>query len=286
MNSVVEKLAAIEKEVAAIQPKMGPLTERIANLAQKATDLAQQLTGVAEESAIVKKDFELTRQGLVRIQTLISESRAESEQLVAGQEENLQRCETMQAVFGTAFQAVSQFFEAAQRMGLADQAKAVFLNSPPLPTEVATGEPCPSIPDLPTVPEPPVSEELPSTDMPLDELPTWEPPTMESVLAESNFSTPLPSEGEEDVLPPVPGLPDVAAPPDIVDQGDLDAADLNSNTDTEPSDDIASELDVPPLNLSVLPPPDQSEMETESDTDDIEALLASMGAPVTASAGN
>jgi chromosome segregation ATPase len=116
MNSVVEKLAAIEREVAAIQPKMAPLTERIADLDQKVAGFAQQLSGIAEESAAVKQDIELTRKCLARIQTLIGESKVESEQLLAGQEENLQRCETMTAVFGAAFQAVSQFFEAAQRM--------------------------------------------------------------------------------------------------------------------------------------------------------------------------
>jgi len=126
MNSVVEKLAAIENEVAAIQPKMAPLTERIADLDQKVAGFAQQLSGIADESAAVKQDIELTRQSLTRIQTLIGESRVESEQLVAGQEENQQRCETMTAVFGAAFQAFSQFFEAAQRLGLADHAKAGF----------------------------------------------------------------------------------------------------------------------------------------------------------------
>ena len=144
MNSVVEKLAAIEKEVAAVQPKMAPLTERIADLDQKVAGFAQQLTGLAEESASVKQDIELTRQSLTRIQALIGESKIESEQLVAGQAENLQRCETMTAVFGAAFQAVSQFFETAQRMGLADQAKAVFLHppgdSPPLLSPQALGK--------------------------------------------------------------------------------------------------------------------------------------------------
>jgi len=151
MNPVVEKLAAIEKEVAAIQPKMAPLTERIADLHQKVTGFTQQLADLAAESVAVKQDVELTRQSLGKIQTLISESKVESEQLVAGQEENQQRCETMTAVFGAAFQAVSQFFETAQQMGLADQAKAVFLahssssasaappvvSDPPIPGTVA-----------------------------------------------------------------------------------------------------------------------------------------------------
>jgi len=248
------------------------------------TDLVQQLTSVAEESAAVKQDVEMTQQGLVRIQTLISESRAESEQLVAGQEESLQRCETMQAVFGTAFQAVSQFFEAAQRMGLADQAKAVFLNHPSA-VESATEESEPLIPTLPSVseppvPEPPASEELLIEDIPLDELPAWEPPTMESVLAESGFDPPV-SNVEEKTTDSW-SVPD---PPDVADHSDY-SADLNSDTDSESSGDIASQLDVPPLNLSVPPPPEQGEAETEGDTDEIEALLASMGAPVTAAAGN
>jgi regulator of replication initiation timing len=276
MNSVVEKLTAIEQEVAAIQPKIAPLTGRIDDLAQKVTDLAQQLTDIVAESVAVKQDIELTQQSLSRIQTLIGKSRVESEQLFAGQEENLQRCETMQAVFGTAFQAVSQFFDAAQRMGLADQAKAVFL-TPPSPVETVTEETAPPIPELPPALESPlVSEEPPIADNALDEPPAWNQPMEESGLAESDFDSPS-SDAAENELAPLSalGLPDVA-----------DQADLNSDADTEPSSDIASQLDVPPLNLSVPPLPEQGEMETEDETDEIEALLESMGTPVTAAAGN
>ena len=264
MNSVVEKLAAIEQEVAAIQPRVAPLTGRIADLAQKVANLAQQLNGIAAESDSLKQDIELTQQGLVRIQTLIGESRAESEQLVAGQEESQQRCETMQAVFGTTFQAVSQFFEAAQRMGLADQAKAVF-HTPPPAVETAAVESGTLLPESPAVSEPPVNEE-PQTATSPEELPAWEPPTMESVLAESGFDSPSPDVGEQELSPvSVPSFHDVA---------------------DQPSGDIASQLDVPPLNLSIPPLPEQGETETEDNTDEIEALLASMGAPVTAAAGN
>jgi len=308
MNSVVEKLAAIEKEVATIQPKITPLTGRIADLTQKVSDLAQQLNGIVAESAAIKQDVELTQQGLFRIQSLIGESKAESEQLFAGQEENLQRCETMQAVFGTAFQAVSQFFEAAQRMGLADQAKAVFLTPPPageaaVPIEMVTTaavaeESAPPMAKLPPVAElpaqePQMNDESPMADALPDESPALAPPAVESGLAESDFDSPSSDVEEQEFASlPVPGLPDVAAPPDNVDSADLDSADLDSDSDSdsaaemEPAGDIASELDVPPLNLSIPPLPEQGEGETEDDTDEIEALLASMGAPVTAAAGS
>ena len=294
MNSVVEKLAAIEKEVAAIQPKMVPLTQRIADLDHKVAGFAQQLAGIAEESAAVKNDIELTQHSLNRIQTLIGESKVESEQLVAGQEENLQRCETMTAVFGAAFQAVSQFFEAAQKMGLADQAKAVFLAPPPnIP-----------IPQSPTpITEEPIAEE-PITEEPIVEEPIVEEPIveepavagMDSVLTESDFDTVSSSmefgeSGSE--------LPDVAAPPDLTEsamESGAEFADTESLSgimpDDEPSDTMASQLDVPPLQLNPLhldgaSLPDLSvpmEMD-EVNEQEIEDLLATMMVPVTASAG-
>jgi len=321
MNSVVEKLAAIEKEVAAIQPKMAPLTERIADLDQKVAGFAQQLSGIAEESAAVKQDIELTRKSLARIQTLIGESKVESEQLAAGQEENLQRCETMTAVFGAAFQAVSQFFETAQRMGLADQAKAVFLNSssppavsvpPPIPNSVADTAPV-EVPTLesPTVSQPvdemPLIDELPPASEPIPaetvsvesvteeeppalETPTAEPPTMESpeetesALSEADFDSVMP-DTEESEPPPwsAPSLPDVAAPPEIA------GADMDSEgeADMELSNAMASQLDVPPLNLATPAPPEQSESAAidETEEEEIEAMLATMMTPVTATAG-
>jgi len=269
MNSVVEKLAAIEKEVAAIQPKMAPLTERIADLHHKVTGFTQQLADLAAESVAVKQDVELTQQSLIKIQTLIGESKVESEQLVAGQEENQQRCETMTAVFGAAFQAMSQFFETAQQMGLADQAKAVFLapssppaSLPPLSVPVAP----------PVVPDPPVQKS----------------PITESVLSESDFDSAIPDTGEMEETAPwsVPGLPDVAAPPEIA-QADLGTADSDSEADTEPSSKMASQLDVPPLNLAVPALPEQGESAaSETDDQEIEDMLATLMTPVTVAAGN
>ena len=321
MSSVVEKLAAIEREVAAIQPKMLPLTERIADLDQKVAGFARQLVGVAEESAAVKQDIELTRQSLARIQTLIGESRAESEQLVAGQEENQQRCETMTAVFGAAFQAMSQFFETAQRMGIADQAKAVFLSQPSSP-EVSTFPQMPLLssssesepPEEPTVPaaEPVfddtgnftdnASEAFPDgpgehgvdadvSPTPESLVPELQNPAShdveaaESVLSESDFESAISDVSENELASwSPPDLPDVTAPsPEIVNDDD-DSVDSESESDAEPSAEIASHLDVPPLNLSVPALPMQSEQTTadEMDEQEIEALLASMQTPVTA----
>jgi len=302
MNSVVEKLAAVEKEVAAIQPKMAPLTQRIADLDRKVAGFAQQLSGIAEESAAVKQDIELTQQSLIRIQTLIGESRVESEQLVAGQEENLQRCETMSAVFGAAFQAVSQFFETAQRMGLADQAKAVFLppalESEPVSESMSDPEleqPVEKNSNEDTIPteEPPI-EEPNIPDPPTMETPIMEPPDSviepESVLTESDFDSAM--SGAEDAEPApwsLPGLPDIAALPEM-------GTELG-NTNVEPSHsehsaEIASQLDVEPLNLAplnfdtpALPEQDGFEPMNDSDEQEIEDMLASMMTPVTATAG-
>ena len=320
MNSVVEKLAAIEKEVAVIQPKMMPLTERIADLDQKVAGLAEQLTGIAEESAAVKQDIELTRNGLARIQTLIGESKAESEQLVAGQEENLQRCETMTAVFGEAFQAVSKFFETAQRMGLTDQAKAVFLNAPSLP-EVPTAQssvsdavssamaaPYPprsrphtispaALPSelkkvwnrLPSIPELALSEHtneipLPSEPPPIVEALTPEPELMdeskiESILSDSDFDSVMSNASESDTnSSPVPDLPGVTTLPEMAD-ADLGAIDSSSEADAEQSGAMTSDLDVPPPIVEALTPEpelmDESKIESILSDSDFDSVMSS-----------
>ena len=260
MNSVVEKLAAIEKEVAAIQPKMAPLTDRIADLDQKIAGFAQLLTGIAEESAAVKQDIELTRQSLARIQMLIGESKVESEQLAAGQEESIQRCETMTAVFGAAFQAMSQFFETAQRMGLADQAKAVFQVPPIVSLEAKTLE------AKTPVPEPAVEKK-----------PLEEPSITESDLIESDFD--MATSNAEDaggITGAVPELPDVATIPEMVD--------TDADSDIEPSSEMASQLELPPLNLSTHAPPEPSPVTENADDEDIEAMLAALSAPINAAA--
>jgi len=299
MNSVVEKLAAIEKEVAAIQPKMVPLTERIADLHHKVTGFTQQLADLAAESVAVKQDVELTRQSLARIQTLIGESKIESEQLVAGQEENQQRCETMTAVFGAAFQAVSQFFEAAQQMGLADQAKAVFLSAPSahaaLPSMPAAELPpvAEPMPAEPIIPPPPPLMEAPAVDTPVADVPAMESPeppaTTESPLSESDFDAITADTSGMEETWAVPGLPDVAAPPEMTNtDSDSEMGADEEPSDEVPSEEMASHLDVPPLNLAVPAapaPPEPTEM-NETDEQEIEDMLATMMAPVTTGAGS
>ena len=341
MNSVVEKLTAIEQEVAALQPKMAPLAERIAALDKKIAGFSQQLIDVAAESAAVKKDIEFARKGLTRVQTLVSESRAESEQLEVGQEENLQRYKAMEAFVGTLYQLHSQSVEIAQWLGRADQAKAVF-PAPPLapvtltvPPVAKSPEPPPA--DKPTLPAPepiakpvleelpaeeppapepvagPVPEELPAEEppapepvaelvpeelpaeeppapkpiaepmleeLPAAELPVAEPPTEESILSESDFDSALSDASDKTPDPlTMPGLPDVMARPEI----EAAPSDDDDDTDVEPSDAMASHLDVPPLNLAVPAMSEQSESATADETDeqDIEAMLADMMTPVT-----
>jgi len=270
MNSVVEKLAAIEKEVAAIQPKMAPLTERITDLHQKVTHFTQQLADLAAESVAVKQDVELTRQSLGKIQTLISESKVESEQLVAGQEENQQRCEAMTAVFGAAFQAVSQFFEAAQQMGLADQAKAVFLSPPPSSPSQA------SLPSPPMHVAPPVLPEPPATELPLatkpapDEpvIPSPPPPVKEVPVADTpSENVPVVGLPEVDeLIPPeiVPAASETAppAPPDPLESA-LSESDFASATSGIIGTEEMASLPVPGLpDVAILPDP-----HTDADAD-------------------
>jgi len=323
MNSVVEKLAAIEKEVAALQPKMTPLTERIAALDQKVTGFAQQLTDLAAESAAVKQDIELTGQSLARIQTLIGESKLDSEQLATEQKESQQRYQAMESFVGTLYQLHSQSVQIAQWLGLADQAKAAFPAPPSAPATLAAAalatppiaelseqpvfEPDPPMPAddkqesvAEAMPEEPPVEKLPELpacepDLPTpealaeamsEELPVEEPPAAESVLSESDFDSAMSELVETEPGPwaGMPNLPDVAAPPEM--EVFPSASDTDMDTEppcTELSDEMASQLDVPPLHLSVPALPEQNEPEAmnEQDEQEIEDMLATMMAPVT-----
>ena len=350
MNSVVEKLTAIEHEVAALQPKMAPLTKRIVALDQNVSDFARQLAELTAESAAVKQDIEFTRQSLTRIHTLIGESKAESEQLATEQDENLERYKAMESFVETLYQLHSQSLQIAQWLGLADQAKAVFPAPPhlgskgitelpmqetsaetiqpeePPPEQLPEGLPAPPSLDEPdppmsaneqptneyweaiaeTVPPEQLAEGLsapPSLDEPDPPISANEQPTNEyreaiaetvppeqpagglpladsilSELSESDFGA-VTFEAEEKELASwaVHGLPDVAAPPEV------DGVPSDSYTDSEPSSEMASQLDVPPLDLAApaLPEPDVSATIDEQDDQDIEAMLAAMGVPVT-----
>jgi len=284
MNSVVEKLAAIEQEVSALQPKMAPLTERIAALDQKVTGVARQLTDLAAESAAVKQDIEYTRQGLTRIQTLIGESKAESEQLAAEQEDHQQRYKAMTAFVEAARQV---FFGTDQPMGLTDQAKAVFHA---LPVEATDGRrqtaaELAGTAGLETAPHSVIEQPMEGSvveELPVEEPPVAEPPVEESAeesaLSESDFDSATSAPDDEESAPwGMPGLPDVAALPEI------EAFPSDIDTEAEPSCEMASQLEVPPLNLAVPALPEQNEPEAinEQDEQEIEAMLADMMAPVT-----
>ena len=307
MNSVVEKLASIEQEIAVLQPKMAPLVERMVALDQRITGFAQQLTDLAVESAAVKQDIELTRQGLTRIQTLIGESKTESEHIAAGQEENLQRYKAMESFVGTLYQLHSQSVQIAQWLGLADQAKMVFPAPPSVPAGVGGMQTAGSsgmveppkdailasiderVQSEPIMDEPP-AEELPAEEPPAEEplveeppeeeplaeeLSVPEPPETESTLLESDFDAVIPDADKNEPEPlSMPGLPNVAALPEME----------TADSDTEPSDEMASQLDVAPLNLAVPLPPESNEPPpemNENDEQEIEAMLAAMGTPVT-----
>jgi len=291
---------------------MVPLTERIAALDQKVTGFAQQLTDLAAESAAVKQDIELTGQSLARIQTLIGESKFDSEQLATEQKESQQRYQAMESFVGTLYQLHSQSVQIAQWLGLADQAKAAFPAPPSAPATLApaalTTPPLAELPEQPVFePDPPMpandNQESVAQAMPeeplveeLPELPPYEPdlpapeavaeimPEAEAILSESDFDSAMPELVEPDPWAGMPNLPDVAALPEM--EIFPSASDADTGTElpgTELSDEMASQLDVPPLHLSVTALSEQNELEAMSEQDEreIEDMLATMMAPVT-----
>jgi regulator of replication initiation timing len=294
MNPVVEKLAAIEKEVAAIQPKIEPMSARIDALHQKTAAFVRQIADIAAETSAVKEEVDAAREGLRKIQSLISESKTESEQLAAGQEESIQRCETMTAVFGAAFQAVSQFFDAAQKMGLADQAKTVFPALPALPLpETSAARPLPdtgqAAPDSTSVPEAVPEQPVPvsAEAVPENTLENTPENTDTDVpFSESDFdavsatTTPITETAPEAV--PLPALPDVAAIPEPAEMECEHIDALGGGIDSVAEGVIETELEVAPLNLAVPALPETAAAaESSEDEQEIEDMLASMMTPVT-----
>jgi len=136
--------------------------------------------------------------------------------------------------------------------------------------------------------EPPAAEpELPLPETIAEAIPT-ELPITESALSESDFDSATSGASEKELESwKVPDLPDIATSPEMgAIHTDSDHAD--SDSDAEPSDEMASHLDVPPLNLATPALSEQNGQTTADkkdeqvfDEQDIEAMLAAMGTPVT-----
>jgi hypothetical protein len=163
----------------------------------------------------------------------------------------------------------------------------------PVAEEVDDGWGMPAPPVIEPPEEEPIPEESPEAVgglmPPALAPPVFAPPApapvdeSSSVFSESDFNPVVPSFDEKELATWGSGLPDVAAMPEMG-VAHLDAPHLDSDQlDAEPADEIASNLDVPPLNLAVpaLPMPGAAPEIDESDEDDIENLLSSMMAPVT-----
>ena len=113
-----------------------------------------------------------------------------------------------------------------------------------------------------------------------------EPPAEESHLTEADFDSIVydaNAENKSSASWSFPDLPDVVALPEM----EAIVSEVDSFADAEPTSEMASQLDVPPLGLEIPTMPEQPEPAPEEDDDDqeIEAMLASMMKPLTASAG-
>jgi regulator of replication initiation timing len=272
MGSIVENLAVIEKEVGLIQPRISPLVEKIEALNQKIETFTKQLAEIGAEAASIQQEVGSTQQGFAKIQSLIAETRSESEQFVAGQEENQQRCETMTAVFGEAFQVVSRFLATAQKMGLVEPAQAEpLLTSPPVLTP-SPAEPEPVVPAR--------EEEVVQGEEPESQVSACEEEF--SAISDADFVSVITPAAEIAKLS-LPGLPDVAAPPaldDDVETGDPTTVEGPTEEAEESTNEIASELDLPPLLLDT--PTSTEEPDTDEENEQqIEDMLTDMLTPVT-----
>jgi regulator of replication initiation timing len=291
MNLLVEKLAAVEKEAAGILSKIENLFSQTDDFNQKVAAFAGQSSEIAAAVASIRQEVADTQQGLKHVRELIAEAKSETEDMVANQDDNQQRCETMTAVFREAFHAASRLFETAQHLGFTDQAKTAFLpealtvendDTPVVPTSAAATpisqpaveedtEPETSVTEPePTVAAEPVVETEPIVEAePVDDL--------ESILgAETSNGVPV-----ADIQ--TPPLPDVTSELPTEPQHDLDADEVPDSDDT--SDSMASNLDVQPLNLEALPSvnlPAEPITTDPSDEQEIEDMLTDLMKPVTA----
>ncbi|MDR3181490.1 MAG: hypothetical protein LBT89_00985 [Planctomycetaceae bacterium] len=270
MSSLVEKLAAVENEIIAAMPKMESLVNETDTFTQKLAAFAGQSSDIAEKAAVLRKEAADTQQCLRHIQTLITEVKADTEAFVASQENNQQRCETMTAVFGEAFQTVSRFFETAQRLGLAQSTSL----PPALESEpVEVPKPAAKIPE-PAVVEPEPVAEIPEPVIvepePVEEI-------SEPVIVEPEPAVEEPEPVAE--IPAAPPLPDITAAPEDVSAETNDVSDIPDDM----TENLTGNLDVPPLNFGNVPPPINADgNEDGSDEQDIENMLADMMKPVTA----
>ncbi|MDR3234544.1 MAG: hypothetical protein LBT46_12945 [Planctomycetaceae bacterium] len=282
MSRLVEKLAAAEQEITGILPNIETLVSQADAFTQRIAAFAGQSSDIAEKAVVIRQDAAAVEQSLKNIRTLIAEVKTEAEAFITGQKDNQQRCETMTAVFGEAFQAVSSFFETAQRLGLTDQAKTPFL--PQALTVESRPESAPVLPP-PALPTPAFEEsgtESPVVEEPAVEKPvTEEPVSGESVVDEPAAEKPVAEKPFVEAAA-APVLPDLGTETETEAVSDMDTADIDSaNTD---SADIASNLDISPLNLGTMPPDSQTETEPDADSgdeQDIEDMLADMMKPVT-----
>ncbi|MDR2704690.1 MAG: hypothetical protein LBC02_02820 [Planctomycetaceae bacterium] len=311
MSDFVEKIVAVEEQIALIQSKIVPLTSKVEMLNRKIDGFSGLLAEITGETNTIQQEINSTQQSLEAIQTLISETKKEGEQIAADQNENKHLYESMTEMFGEAFQVVSRFFETAQKIGIVDKEKipdfrlfqqqsistesAVNISEPAIhsvtkePVIEKISEPVAESPQLPEIPEPAIARETPeslaetleplaeTSDSFTETLDLPEENTEENQFAnqfaESEFNMESVSEIPELT---VPSLPDVSVIPESL------PTDNEVETEMSETPVEAATLDLPPLQLTT--PHDSGNSErtefSEEEEKQIEDLLANLSTPI------
>ncbi len=303
MNTIADKLAAAENHVNEILGQWSPLIGRLEKLDRELSGVSETITRLSQESQAVRGEIGTARQGLEQVLAILAETKTEGADLTAKQEENEHLCNTLTSMFGEAFQVVSRFLETAQKIGIIDKNKTQEILDHASATETIV-EP---VTDAPVVEEAiePVAEETvieeaiepiaaepaveevvePITAEPVVEEaiePIAEEPVVEDTVGEQLadiLEDELPgtsSETETDLEPPtMPGLPDVTSATDSLPPVD----DTIAETETQSPEEIAMELDLPPLQLGASSDTLDGNV-SEEEEQRIEDLLTDLTKPI------
>lgn len=316
MQSISEKLSFVESRINGLDAKLKPLTSKVEELQRNFEQCSGQLQEMASQWARITGEIATLNDELTSVLPVFAEVKSESEQIAAKQQEDDHLRDSMTQMFGEAYQVVSRFIDTAQKIGILDKEKGEQIVAvPKLEAETPVEVVAPAVeaePAVDEIPEPvveaepiaeeipesvveaePIAEEIPEpvaeTEPVVEEIPesvAEAEPVVEDSQEDGSIVDSILSELDQDATDStsengnlsLPELPDVSASPDSV---SADKA-TDSENDSEPTEEIASDLNLSPLALDVPQvsteiSPEDAEAKVE---EEIEALLTDLSKPI------
>lgn len=312
MKSIADQLATIEDRLKTLRSQLLPLEDEVRQWNRRIDACFEQLKELGSESNTLQEKIAGTATGFDEVFALLAGAKNEGRQIAEEQRENQHLRDSMTSMFSEAFQVVSRFVDTAQKIGILDKEKAAsFLAAKKRDLEKAEAtDEAPAIKaEEASIVEPVVetteitteAEEIPAKEPTVEtteivaeteEIPAEEPvvETTEIVAEAEEIPAEEPAVETTEIVAEVepeemaaeiaklslPSLPDVTSsveslPP--VDEAEVEA-------ETKSSAEIASQLDLPPLQLETPAAENESDSGHEADEDQIEALLTDLSQPI------